>query len=186
VDRHHWRKRGDARLLVKRTLAPQGHTPILTVRTRHREKVSAIAAPTCSPVHKKLRLFFALHKNQAINHQRVAWFLRQLLRHLRGGKLLVIWDNGRMHRGPEIRRLLTRTRRLRLFALPPYAPECDPVEPLWRTLKTHRLAIYVPHTLEDLYAAAHMHLEEMAGNPALLAGFFNASKLRRPRRALAR
>jgi len=172
--------------LVKRTLAPKGHTPVLTVRTRHRQKVSAIAALTCSPVHKKLRLFFALHKDVSINHQRVAWFLGQLLRHLRGGKLLVIWDNGRMHRGQAIRRLLTRTGRLRLFPLPPYAPECDPVEPLWSTLKAHRLANYAPHTLEELHAAAHRHLHAIAGQPDLLAGFFNASKLRRPRRTLVR
>ena len=172
--------------LVRRTLAPRGHTPVLPVRVRHREKVSMIAALTCSPVRKRLRMFFALHKNLAINHQRVAWFLGQLLRHLRRGRLLVIWDNGRMHRGPAIRALLKRTSRVRLCPLPPYAPECDPVEPMWSTLKTHRMANQVPRSLEALYATARRQLADIAAHPTLLAGFFRASKLGCPRRTLAR
>ena len=105
--------------LVKRTLAPRGHTPVLPIRVRHREKVSMIAALTLSPLRRKTRLFFALHKNASINHQRVAWFLGQLLGHLRRRRLIVIWDNGRMHRGPAIRSLLKRTHRLQIKPIPP-------------------------------------------------------------------
>lgn len=172
--------------LVRRTLAPRGQTPVLPVRVRHREKVSMIAALTCSPRRKRLGMYFCLHPNEAINHQRVARFLGTLLRHLRRGRLLVIWDNGRMHRGPALRTLLHRTDRIRLYALPPYAPDCDPVEPLWSTLKSHRLANHVPKTLDDLYAAAHCHLADIAARPDLLAGFFRASKLGCPRRSFAR
>lgn len=141
-----------------------------------------IAALTLSPLRKKPRLFFALHKNQSINHQRVAWFLGQLLRHLRKRPLIVIWDNGRMHRGPAIRSLLKRTRRIVIKPLPPYAPDCDPVELLWSTLKTHRLANYVPKTLAALYGAARRHLKDIAMNPELLSNFLNACKFRQSRK----
>jgi transposase len=166
--------------LVKRTLAPVGHTPVIRQRAKHRQKVSMIAALTCSPVRRRLRLFFALHKNLSFNSQRVRWFLGQLLRHIEG-RLFVIWDNGMMHRGPVIRQFLTRTRRVELFALPPYAPDCDPVEPLWSTLKAHRMANYIPSSVHALYRTARMHLSQLASDQHALASCFKASRLGLPR-----
>jgi putative transposase len=166
--------------LVKRTLAPIGKTPVLRQQGRHRQKVSMIGALTCSPVNQRLRLYFALHKDLAFNHERVAVFLRELLRHL-PGKLLVIWDNGQMHKGPAVRKLLAKSRRLRVFALPPYAPECDPVESIWSTLKVHRLANDAPANVHELYHNAWHHLRAMSRDADLLAGCFRHSWLGLPR-----
>lgn len=167
--------------LVKRTLAPLGHTPVLLERAKWRQRVSLIAALTCSPVSGRLRLYFAMHKNQSINHERVTEFLRGLLKHIRG-KLLVIWDNGQMHRGPALRKLLAKSRRIRLFPLPPYAPECDPVEPVWGTLKYHRMANYAPEDVDGLYRRARRHLVAMSRDPLLLANCFRHSALGLPQR----
>ncbi len=57
------------------------------------------------------------------------------LKHLRekhATSLIVIWDNGPAHRGPEIREYLTTPDlNLRLVALPGYSPDFNPDEAIW-------------------------------------------------------
>jgi hypothetical protein len=51
----------------------------------------------------------------------VAVFVRDLLRHLRG-PVIVVWDNGAMHRGEPIRQPRADFSLLSIEYLPPYAP----------------------------------------------------------------
>lgn len=69
-------------------------------------------------------------------------FLQQLLRHRRQGrKVVVILDNARWQHAKFLRPWLQAHRhRLQLIFLPPYSPELNPVERVWkltRTLCTH-------------------------------------------------
>jgi transposase len=58
-------------------------------------------------------------------------FLQQL-RAKHPGPLVVIWDNGPAHHGPEIREYLTTPQlQLRLVALPGYSPDFNPDEAIW-------------------------------------------------------
>jgi transposase len=58
-------------------------------------------------------------------------FLKQL-RERHREPLIVIWDNGPAHHGPEIRAYLTTPGlRLRLVALPGYSPDFNPDEAIW-------------------------------------------------------
>ena len=58
-------------------------------------------------------------------------FLQQL-RANHSGPLIVIWDNGPAHRGPEIREYLTTPDlQLRLVALPAYSPDFNADEAIW-------------------------------------------------------
>jgi transposase len=58
-------------------------------------------------------------------------FLKQL-REKYPEPLIVIWDNGPAHHGPEIRAYLTTPDlRLRLVALPGYSPDFNPDETIW-------------------------------------------------------
>lgn len=58
-------------------------------------------------------------------------FLKQL-RAKYSQPLIVIWDNGPMHRGPAIREYLaTPGLNLRLIALPAYSPDYNPDEAIW-------------------------------------------------------
>jgi transposase len=58
-------------------------------------------------------------------------FLQQL-RAKHAGPLVVIWDNGPVHRGPAVRSYLTRPDlHLRLLALPAYSPDFNPDEAIW-------------------------------------------------------
>lgn len=58
-------------------------------------------------------------------------FLQQL-HQKHPGPLIVIWDNGPAHHGPEIRAYLTTADlNLRLVALPSYSPDFNPDEAIW-------------------------------------------------------
>lgn len=58
-------------------------------------------------------------------------FLQQL-RQRHAEPLIVIWDNGPAHHGPEIREYLaTPGLKLRLVALPGYSPDFNPDEAIW-------------------------------------------------------
>ena len=58
-------------------------------------------------------------------------FLKQL-REKHPEPLIVIWDNGPAHHGPEIRAYLTTPDlKLRLVALPGYSPDFNPDEAIW-------------------------------------------------------
>jgi hypothetical protein len=62
------------------------------------------------------------------NAQTSVAFLKQL-RERYPEPLIVIWDNGPAHRGPEVREYLTTPNlRLRLVALPGYSPDFNPDE----------------------------------------------------------
>ncbi len=59
----------------------------------------------------------------------------EFMRHLRANHpepLIVIWDNGPAHHGPEMHEYLTTPDlTLRLVALPGYSPDFDPDEAIW-------------------------------------------------------
>src|SRR3954447_15634867 len=129
--------------LVRRTLAPRGQTPVLQTWGRHRDKVSVIAGLSVSPVRRRVGLYFRTDPDSYITAEAAADFLRDLLRHIRG-RVVVVWDNGANHKGPAVRALLRRTRRLHLEALPPYAPDLNPVEAVWSYVKHGRLPNFVP------------------------------------------
>jgi transposase len=53
-------------------------------------------------------------------------------------KLCVIWDNAAFHRGKEIRKALGEgglLERVHLVAMPPYAPDENPIEHVWKDAK---------------------------------------------------
>lgn len=76
------------------------------------------------------------------NAETFAAFLRQLLRHRRRGKrLVVVLDNARYHHAILLASLLRRYRRLlTLLFLPPYSPQLAPIERVWKL--TRRLALH--------------------------------------------
>jgi len=162
--------------LVHRTLAPRGRTPTQRQRGRHRQKVSVIAALSLSPVRRQPGLYFRSFPDCYIRNTEVAAFVRQLLRHLRG-RVIIVWDRGPMHRGPAIRRLLADHPRLTVESLPPYAPDLNPVEALWKHLKYDELANYFPSGVHGLAAMVHAELEVTGADTAKLLSFWNTSEL---------
>jgi transposase len=162
--------------LVRRTLAPKGQTPILLHKAKDREKVSLFAALSISPKRQHLGLYFSSLANDSFDNSTVAFMLRQLLKHLRG-HVLVVWDRGAMHRGPDIRKLLDDYPRLKLEPLPAYAPELNPVEQVWRYLKWTRLCNFAPKDLSHLDQVVFQELDKIRFDHKRLRSFWEASEL---------
>ena len=166
--------------LVRRSLAPKGETPTLEHQGRHRDKVSWIAALTVSPQGRHLGLYFSTLLNGHFESFATAWFLRELLKHLRG-PVIVVWDRGNNHRGPAIRQLLADFPRLTLEQLPPYAPQLNPVEQLWSWLKWNRLSNFAPRDTTHLEFTAFQELHEIRYDQHRLRSFWRGSELPRTR-----
>lgn len=166
--------------LVRRSLAPKGQTPILKHRAKQRDKVSLIAGLTLSPKKQRLGLYFSSLANDHFDSVAVAWFVRQLLKHLRG-PVIIVWDRGTMHRGPEIRQLLAAHPRLILESLPSYAPDLNPVEQVWTYLKWHRLSNFAPADTQELDRAVFKELHSVRRDQNRLRSFWHGSELPWPR-----
>jgi hypothetical protein len=82
------------------------------------------------------------------NAMHVAAFLRALLRHLRG-HFILLWDQGSIHQGPAIVEVHRAYPRLHIEEFPAYAPELNPVEPLWMDFKGHT-ANSLPRNTRDI------------------------------------
>ncbi len=67
-------------------------------------------------------------------------------------KLCIVWDNARWHRSKELRALLGKTKEfshIRFIWLPPYAPEKNPQEHVWKIGKD-AVKNTVTKTFDDL------------------------------------
>ncbi len=159
---------------VHRTWAPRGVTPIHRHLYR-RDKISVISGISVSPLRSRLGLYYQLHVKKNINQSAVCDFLRHILRHLRG-PVIVLWDNGKIHKGDPIRDLCCRSPRLRLELFPPYAPELNPDEGVWN-LSKGSLANGRPDSVIELRAHLVTTLRKLRCSPKKLRAGVIDSKL---------
>lgn len=162
--------------LVRATWAPRGETPTLEQRMRHREKISVIGALCVSPDRRRVRLYLLFFPGDTVDAQVATFFLGQLLHHLRGPVALV-WDGLGAHRGEEVEEFLDQHPRLRAHRFPPYWPELNPVEQVWRWLKWDELANFAPENVEALEAKAEEVIREAVNDQKLLRAFIALSEL---------
>jgi transposase len=150
-----------------------GQTPVVRHRYAH-DRISAISGIAVSPRRFRCTLYCQLYEDN-IQGEEVAAFLRALLRQI-PGHLVVLLDNGGIHRGEPVQDLLSHTSRLHLEPFPPYAPELNPDEGVWNHLKAH-LANGRPDTSADLMDVLTEEVCHLAASPSLLRGCIEQSEL---------
>lgn len=69
---------------------------------------------------------------QKQNQKETISFLEKIRNFYQGLKILLIWDNAPWHKGKEIRQYLKGKRGLELMNFPPYSPEFNPQEQVWK------------------------------------------------------
>jgi transposase len=158
---------------VHKTWSPVGQTPIVLHRYCH-DRISAISGIALSPKRSRCTLYCQLYEDN-IQGEEVAAFFRQLLRQVRG-HLIVLLDNGKIHRGDPIQELLARTSRLHLEPFPPYAPELNPDEGVWNHLK-NTLSNGRPDTQAELMDVLADEICRLAASQSLLRGCIQQSEL---------
>ena len=52
-----------------------------------------------------------------------------------GKKLAIILDNASLHKSKIIKKFLEKNQGIKLFFLPPYSPEYNPIEQVWKWIK---------------------------------------------------
>jgi putative transposase len=104
------------------------------------KKMSVAAALAFRWDGKRSRLFFRM-KPDSYDSESLIDFLRDLRRDVRGKKCILIWDGLAAHKSKDMKTYLARqTSWLSIEQLPGYAPDLNPVEPLWGNIKRLELA----------------------------------------------
>ena len=87
--------------------------------------------------------------------------------------IFLIVDGHPVHRSAAVRRHVAGFKgRLRLFFLPPYAPELNPDEGVWHDLKSHGLGRTTVRTRSDFDTKVSAHLHSLQRRPAKVRPFF--------------
>jgi putative transposase len=95
------------------------------------------------------------------------------------GPIVLVWDNLGGHTSVLMRRLVTARRWLRVYQLPSYAPELNPVESVWSHLK-RSLANLAAGTITRMSTLARTRLKRMQYASGLVDGFLAGTELRPP------
>ena len=162
---------------LKATWAPVGQTPIVPYRNRHHKKVSALGAIMLTAKTSALELLIDWYPGSYVRGAEAAAFVQRLLLHIPSGPIELVWDNLQAHKSPLVKQLAKDNPRLTIHYLPPYAPDLNPVEPLWSMTKYHGMANHAIDTLEELEATARRHVARVASQPHLLQACFKAAGL---------
>jgi hypothetical protein len=166
-----WDETGASLLPVtRRTWAPVGHTPV--IRHRFKWKRVSMAAGLCHGSRGGGAGLAFHHQQGAYDTDSLICALGELRRALGGQKATLVWDGLPAHRSHAMRAWLRRQRSwLVVEPLPAYAPDLNPVEPLWSSLKSVELANLAGESLEEVIAAAECGIQRLRHNHHLAFSF---------------
>lgn len=152
------------------TWAPVGQTPVVE-KTGARTSVMMISAVT-----PRGKLRFAIY-DDGLKSEEFIGFCRRLLDDAGGRKVFLIVDGGRIHTSRMTKRFVERTERLELFFLPPYSPELNPDEWVWKNVKNDRIGRQAARSHNELRLFAEAALHRLQKLPGLVRSFFADSHL---------
>ena len=160
----------------RRTWGPQGCPPVVLYNYRH-DRISALAILTVSPVRHRVSVYVSLQEEN-FKAVHVGPVLRSLLQQV-PGPVILLWDQGQIHKGPVIREVLLDHRRLQTEFFPKYAPELNPVEQVWHDFKSHT-ANSLPQNKQDIEVSIHANTYRVRRSQDKLRSFILASELPKP------
>ena len=159
-----------------RTWARRGHTPVIRVRGGGTGRVS-VAGLACYRPGERSRLIYRLHQyrgrtgeTRAFTWEEYRDLLTAARRQLPGGNIVLIWDNLPVHLRAELRAFTAAQPWLRVFQLPSYAPDLNPLEGIWSVLKRGELANLAAASYARLLQVIRHSLQKIQRQPGLLEG----------------
>jgi transposase len=161
---------------VRRTYAPRGQTPVHRTGDPH-GRISCMGAIAISSGRDRIRLRYALLTDQEnFRGPSVVQFLRDLRSDL-GGPMTIIWDQIPIHECAGVMAFLAANADVVVEPFPPYAPELNPADGIWRYIKYGRLANYTPYEMDELRGRVVTELNRLKKCPGLLKSFVRFAKL---------
>jgi hypothetical protein len=156
--------------VTRRTWAPRGHTPVICHRFNWKRASMAVALCYGSMGGGATVCFH--HQHGAYDTDTLIGALGELRRFLGGQKATLVWDGLPAHRSLAMAAWLRRQRSwLVVEPLPGYAPELNPVEALWSSLKGVELANLAGDTLEEVTTAAKRGVQRIRDTHHLASSF---------------
>ena len=153
------------------TWAPVGQTPVVRT-TGKRHAVNLISA-----VNPGGTLRFAVIEG-TLNGPTFVDFCKRLL-HDTTGPVFLVLDGHPVHHSKVVSQFAERTDgRLRLVFLPPYSPQLNPDEWVWKNVKHDRVGRAGIRDAKDLKAKALSALRRLQKLPGVIRSFFNDPDLR--------
>lgn len=118
----------------------------------------------------EVRLRFQYQFAAVFNAQTFLEFLQLLVRRSRR-KIFLVIDNSPCHNLAAAGKiwLAANRRRLALFRLPPYSPECNPIEGVWKQTKKRTTHNTFFRTTDERDAALTATFEMFRARPSLIA-----------------
>ena len=161
-----------------RTWGRRGRTPVVKVTAKGSKRISLAALIATRPgTAGRARLIYRTHVDRGSDKHRHKGFTeRDYARLLEtahqelGGAITLVWDNLPTHISRAMRQLIAARSWLTVFQLPAYAPELNPVEAIWPSLK-RSLANLTKQGLDQLTALVKTRLKCMQCRPGLIDGF---------------
>jgi transposase len=152
------------------TWAPEGQTPIVQA-TGRRYALSMISA-----IGARGDFRFMVHEGTV-----TATVFREFLKRLMRGAskpIFLVVDGHSIHKARVVREFVERQAgRLKLFFLPPYAPQLNPDEQVWGNVKA-RVSKRLPKTMDELKGMLIGALRRLQKLPEIVKGFFRHPECR--------
>ncbi|MBD5605013.1 MAG: IS630 family transposase, partial [Candidatus Eremiobacteraeota bacterium] len=149
-----------------RTWAKKGETPVVST-TGARHAMSLISAIT-----SKGRMRFMIKTAGGVNADVFIEFLKRLLVG-ETRKIFLIVDRGPAHRAKKTKAFVeTLGGRLELFFLPPYSPDRNPDELVWKHLKADTVGRMVVTGKDDFKTKVVSSMRSLQRNPTKISSFF--------------
>jgi transposase len=147
------------------TWALRGKTPVVKT-TGSRHKVNLISAISPRGAMK----FMATEGS--VNSTVFIEFCKRLIANSEKPVFLIL-DNCSVHRSTEVCKFVESTSgKLRIFFLPPYAPELNPDEHVWNYLKNHKIGRQTTTGQWDLYTRVTKIMRALQKCPEKIQSFF--------------
>jgi Transposase and inactivated derivatives len=93
-------------------------------------------------------------------------FLQKVAAHYPNGKIVIVLDNARIHHAKLLQSFLEEMKgRLQLVFLPPYSPQLNLVEGLWKWLKSDVINNVFYHTVAEIRNNVQQFMDEIMKAP---------------------
>lgn len=150
------------------TWGVKGRTPVVRT-TGARYRLNLLSA-----VNRRGDMRFMIEKTK-LNAEIVCRFLERLIE---GSPqpIFLILDGHPMHKSGKVAaKVRSYEGRLRLYLLPPYSPELNPSEEVWRELKSHRVGRAGVFSFADMKLEARSAMHHLAHRPDKIRAFFHTN-----------
>jgi putative transposase len=130
----------------------------------------------CYKPDGRTRLFYRIHVYHGRKRERKGFTDRDYIHALTAAHqqlkapIVVVWDNLGTHNTPAVRKFVDTHDWVTVFHLPPYAPELNPTEGVWSTVK-RGLGNFTNRTVDQLAVTVKRLLKQIQYRPELIDGY---------------